>query len=73
MDKVLVLIAPPIVGVITYIVVQLISKHAEIDVLRRREQDENGAREAVRRRDRAADGSLTETGRVNATLNNRTA
>jgi hypothetical protein len=51
------LIVPPIVGLVTYIVVRLIW-----------ERDENGAREAIRRRNPSA-GSLTETGRVYATLN----
>ena len=55
MGQLLVLIGPPIVGVVTYILVRLIWQRR--------------AREIVMRHDPSADGSLIETRRVYATLN----
>jgi hypothetical protein len=69
MDQLLVFIIPPTAGLITYIVLRLISKHVKIDVLHDARPEKNGAREAVRPRDPSADGSLGKVGRLYATLN----
>jgi hypothetical protein len=65
MDDLLALIIPPIVGLITYIVLRCIAK-PEIDILRHLERDESSSPNPVRLHDPSAD-LQTETGRVYAT------